>query len=78
MDLIVVGGDFNASCGARVGYVVSEATRGADARLLEWSRREGLAWAAPDSLNAAWQGVNEGLTPIAGRSRETTTGRFNV
>jgi ribonuclease HI len=56
-DLILIGGDFNASCRARVGYVGSGMTRGADARLLEWSEREGLACAAP--MHATWQSVNE-------------------
>ena len=56
-DLILIGGDFNASCRARVGYVGSDMTRGADARLLEWSEREGLACAAP--MHATWQSVNE-------------------
>ena len=37
-ELVLIGGDFNASCRVRVGYVGSEMTRGADARLLEWCR----------------------------------------
>ena len=57
VDLVIIGGDFNASCRARVGYVGAEVTRGADDRLLEWSRREGLACAAP--MHATWQSVNE-------------------
>ena len=56
-ELVLIGGDFNASCRARVGYVGSEMTRGADARLLEWCRRMGLVCAAP--MNATWQSVNE-------------------
>jgi hypothetical protein len=34
-DLVVVGGDFNASCRPRVGYVDAEVTRTADVRLHE-------------------------------------------
>jgi endonuclease/exonuclease/phosphatase (EEP) superfamily protein YafD len=56
-DLIMMGGDFNASCRARVGYVGSNTTRGADARLQEWCRRGGLSCAAP--MQATWQSVNE-------------------
>jgi ribonuclease HI len=55
-DLIMIGGDFNASCRPRVGYVGSETTRSADARLEEWSRQAGLACAAPS--HATWQSVN--------------------
>ena len=56
-DLVMIGGDFNASCRVRVGYVGSETTRGADARLLEWCGRAGLTCAAP--MHATWQSVNE-------------------
>ncbi len=56
-DLVMIGGDFNASCRVRVGYVASEATRGADARLLEWCGRAGLACVAP--MHATWQSVND-------------------
>ncbi len=35
-DLVVVGGDFNASCWPRVGYVDAKVTRTADVRLHEW------------------------------------------
>ncbi len=41
---------------SNVGYVGSDTTRGADARLLEWSEREGLACAAP--MHATWQSDN--------------------
>ena len=56
-DLVVIGGDFNASCRPRAGYADSEVTRGADARLLEWCQRAGLTCAAP--LHATWQSINE-------------------
>ena len=56
-DLVAVGGDWNASTRSRVGYVGSQATRGADARLQEWCRREDLTCAAPE--HATWQSVNE-------------------
>ena len=56
-DLIMIGGDFNASCRPRVGYVRSEVTRSADARLEDWSRQAGLACAAPS--HAAWLSINE-------------------
>ena len=56
-DLVMIGGDFNASCKPRVGYVGSETTRVADARLMEWSRQAGLACAAPS--HATWQSINE-------------------
>jgi hypothetical protein len=52
-DLILIAGDFNASCRPRVGYVESELIRSADARLGEWSRQAGLACAAPS--HATWQ-----------------------
>ena len=38
-NLIMIGGDFNASCRPRVGYVGSEVTSSADARLEDWSRQ---------------------------------------
>jgi hypothetical protein len=51
-DLIMISGDSNASCRPRiVGYAGTEATRGADARLEEWSRQTGLC-AAPS--HATW------------------------
>ncbi len=53
----MVGGDFNASCRARVGYVGSDTTRRADAGLQEWCRSAGLSCAAP--MHATWQSVNE-------------------
>ena len=56
-DLIMIGGDFNASCRPRVGYVGSEVTRSADARLEDWSRQAGLACAAPS--HATWLSINE-------------------
>ena len=56
-DLVMIGGDFNASCKPRVGYVGSETTRVADARLMEWSRQAGLACAAPS--HATWRSINE-------------------
>jgi hypothetical protein len=59
-DITVIGGDFNASCRPRVGYVGyagTVATRSADARLDEWYRQKGLACAA--SLHSTWQSVNE-------------------
>jgi hypothetical protein len=56
-DLILVGGDFNASCRPRAGYAGSNVTRQADARLEEWSRQTGLACKAPS--HATWQSVNE-------------------
>jgi len=56
-DLVVVGGDWNASTRPRVGYVGSQVTRGADARLQEWYLREDLTCAAPE--HATWQSVNE-------------------
>ena len=56
-DLILIAGDFNASCRPRVGYVESELIRSADARLGEWSRQAGLACAAPS--HATWQSVND-------------------
>ena len=56
-DLVVIGGDLNASCRPRAGYADSEVTRGADARLQEWCQRAGLTCAAP--LHATWQSINE-------------------
>jgi len=56
-DLIMIGGDFNASCRPRVGYVGSEVTCSADARLEDWSRQAGLACAAPS--HATWLSINE-------------------
>ena len=41
-DLVVVGGDWNASTRPKAGYVGSQVTRGTDARLqecLEWCRQ---------------------------------------
>ncbi len=46
-DLVIIGGDFNASCRPRVGYAETEATRSADTRLEDWSRQAGLTCAAP-------------------------------
>ncbi len=56
-DLILIAGDFNASCRPRVGYVESQLIHSADARLGEWSRQAGLACAAPS--HATWQSVND-------------------
>ena len=56
-DLVVIGGDWNASCRPRVGYAETVITRSADARLEEWSRQAGLACAAPP--HATWQSINE-------------------
>ena len=46
-DLVVVGGDLNASTRPRAGYVGSQVTRGADARLQAWYRQEALTCSAP-------------------------------
>ena len=46
-DLLVVGGDWNASTRPKAGYVGSQVTRGADARLQDWYRQEALTCAAP-------------------------------
>ena len=56
-DLVVVGGDFNASCRPRVGYVDAEVTRTADVRLHEWYQQVGLTCMAPP--HATWQSINE-------------------
>ena len=56
-DLVVVGGDWNTSTRPRAGYVGSQVTRGADARLQEWYRRKSLACAAPE--HATCQSSNE-------------------
>jgi hypothetical protein len=56
-DLVVVGGDFNASCRPRVGYVEAEVNRTADVRLNEWYQQVGLTCMAP--LHATWQSINE-------------------
>ena len=56
-DLVVIGGDWNASCRPRVGYAGTGITRSADARLEAWSRQAGLTCAAPP--HATWQSINE-------------------
>ena len=57
VDLVVLGGDFNASCRPRVGYVDAEVTRRADAGLHEWIQQVGLTCIAPP--HATWQSINE-------------------
>jgi len=57
VDLVVLGGDFNASCRPRVGYVDAEVTRRADVKLHEWIQQMGLTCMAPP--HATWQSVNE-------------------
>jgi hypothetical protein len=57
-DLFVIGGDFNASLRPRVGYVGSETTARADARLQDWCRQTALLGAVPSS--STWQSVTEG------------------
>ena len=57
VDLVVIGGDFNASCRPRVGYVDAEVTRRADFGLHEWMQQVGLTCEAPQ--HATWQSINE-------------------
>jgi hypothetical protein len=61
-NLILIAGDFNASCRLQVGYVESETIRSADARLGEWCRQEGLSCAAPS--HATWQNVNNSRSAV--------------
>ncbi len=61
-DIIVIGGDWNATCRPRVGYAGTVATRSADARLEAWSRQAGLTYAA--SPHATWQSVKESLYAV--------------
>jgi hypothetical protein len=56
-DLIVIGGDWSATCRPRAGCAGTVATRSADARLEEWSRWAGPACAT--SSHATWQSINE-------------------
>jgi hypothetical protein len=61
-DLIVIGGDFNASLMPRTGYVGSEVTRNADSRLQEWCAQTGLSCAAP--AQATWHSYNESRSAV--------------
>ncbi len=56
-DLVVLGGDWNASLRPRVGYVGAPPTVLADARLREWSEANGLVCAAPE--DPTWSSYNE-------------------
>ncbi len=56
-DLVVLGGDWNASLRPRVGYVGAPPTVLADARLREWSEADGLVCAAPE--DPTWSSYNE-------------------
>jgi hypothetical protein len=56
-DLFVIGGDFNASLRPSVGYVGSETTARADARLQDWCRQTALLGAVPSC--STWQSVTE-------------------
>ena len=48
VDLIVIGGDFNASVARRFGYAGAEITRNANAKLLAWSSQAGLTPSVPE------------------------------
>ena len=61
-DLIVIGGDFNASLMPRTGYVGSEMTRSADSRLQEWCAETGLSCAA--TAQATWHSYNESRSAV--------------
>ncbi len=61
-DLIVIGGDFNASLTPRTGYVGSDITWNADSRLQEWSCRVGLSCAAP--AQATWHSYTESRSAV--------------
>ncbi len=58
VDLVVVGGDWNASTTGRprVGYVGSQVTRGADALLQGWYRGKDLTCAVPE--HETWQSLH--------------------
>jgi len=45
---VIVGGDWNASMHARIGYTAGSVTAAADGSLLEWARETGLINRAPD------------------------------
>ena len=55
-DLIVIGGDFNASLIHRMGYAGSDTTRNADSRLQQWCTQTELSCAAPSQ--ATWHSSN--------------------
>ena len=55
-DLIVIGGDFNASLIRRMGYAGSDTTRNADSRLQQWCTQTELSCAAPSQ--ATWHSFN--------------------
>ncbi len=55
--VVVIGGDWSASCRPRLGFAGTVITRSADARLEEWSRQAGLARAAPP--HATWRSTDE-------------------
>ena len=61
-DLIVIGGDFNASLTPRTGYVGSDITRNADSRLQEWCTQTALSCAAP--AQATWHSYNESRSAV--------------
>ncbi len=54
-DIIVTGGDWNATCRPRVGYADSYGST--EVRLEEWGRQAGLA--CTTSSHVTWQSNNE-------------------
>jgi len=57
VDLVLIGGDFNASVAQRFGYAGAATTRNADAKLTAWSNLVGLTPSVPES--PTWRSLDD-------------------